>query len=207
MARSQSPAEALLKDVLADAVNPALKAAKFRKSGLNYHRRHGETVHVVNVQVSHGSTGVEKRFYINAGVAFDALCELAGVPVLERPKEYQCDRCGTRARLEEFIPGAPEFWVVRAGQDTADVVSALRGFIQQLVGELDRIDGLSAYRSHRWFDRFRPMRVNAQVLYLLGDMEGARREVQHLAEFFADRQNANRTDWWVEHLRLSGLRI
>ncbi len=207
MARAYSPAEVLLKDVVARAVTPALKAAGFRKSGMNYHRRLGETVQVVNVQVSHGSTGMEKRFYVNVGIAFDSLCGLVGEPVLERPKEYQCDQCGTSARLEQLIAGAPGSWDVRAGQDTADIIRELGGFIQRLVDELDRIDGLSAYRSHRWFDRFRPMRVNAQVLYLLGDMEGAANEVQHLARFFADRTNGHRTDWWVEHLRLSGLKI
>ena len=45
------------------------------------------------------------------------------------------------------------------------------------------------------------------MLYLLGDMEGASHEVKHLAKFFADRQNACRTDWSVERLRLSELRI
>jgi hypothetical protein len=47
--------------------------------------------------------------------------------------------------------------------------------------------------------------VNAQIFYLLGDMAGACREVQALASFFADRQNANRADWWVEQLHLSEL--
>ena len=146
---------------LLQALNPTLKAAKFRKSGMNYHRRLGETVQVVNVQVSHGSTGMEKRFYINAGVAFDALCELAGVPVLERPKEYQCDRCGTRDRLEKLIPGAQHSGKFALDRIPLTSSGPLRGFIEQLVGELDRIDGLPAYRSHRWFDRFRPAGVTA----------------------------------------------
>ncbi len=205
MARSLTPAEALLTEILAQAVTPTLKAAKFRKSSLNYHRRRGETVQVVNIQVSRGSTWTEKEFYINAGLAFDAVCALAGVPVLDRPKEYECDGRGTRDRLEKLIPDAPASWVLRVGEETAGVVTALSGFMQQLVVELDGIDGLAAYCSHRWFDRFRPVQENAQVLYLLGDLAGAWREVQDLAALFADRQNANRTDWWVERLRLSGL--
>jgi hypothetical protein len=205
MARADSPAEALLTDVLSQAVTPPLKAAGFRKSGTNYHRRRGETVQVVNVQVSHGSTWSEKEFFINAGIAFDAISALAGVPALDRPKEYECDDRGTRDRLGALIPDAPESWVLRVGEDTSGLVSALRGCVQQLVGELDRIDGLAAYRAHRWFDRFRPAQANAQVLYLLGDRAGAWREVQELAALFADRQNANRAEWWVERLRLSGL--
>jgi hypothetical protein len=205
MARADSPAEALLADVLAQAVTPPLKAAGFRKSGTNYHRRRGETVQVVNVQVSRGSTWSEKEFFVNAGIAFDAICALAGVPVLDRPKEYECDDRGTRDRLGALIPAAPESWVLRVGEDTGGVVSALRDCVQQLVAELERIDGLAAYRAHRWFDRFRPTQANAQVLYLLGDRAGAWREVEALAAFFADRQNANRTEWWVKRLRLSGL--
>ncbi len=124
----------------------------------------------------------------------------------EKPKEYECERCGIQARLEDLVPGAPSFWTVSVGQDTAAMVTALGGFIEFLVVELDQIDGLAAYRSHRWFDRYRPLRVNAKVLYALGDMEGARREVRHLAEFFADR-NGNSTDWWVEDLHLAGLKV
>jgi len=205
MARSESPAETLLKQVIAEAVTPPLKAVGFRKTGMNYHRRLGETVQVVNVQVGHGSTWAEKVFYINTGVAFDALCELAGVPVLERPKEYQCDGRGTRDRLRDLVPASPDSWVLRVGEDAGGTVASLHGLIQRLGEQLDRIDGLSAYRSHPWFDRFRPRRENAQILYLLGDLDGAWREVQDLATLFSDRQNANREDWWVEKLRLTGL--
>jgi hypothetical protein len=205
MGRNRSPVEALLLEVISRAVSPPLKAAKFRKTGMNYHRRHGDTVQVVNIQVSQGSTWSEKQFYVNGGIAFDALCGLVGVPVLERPKEYQCDERGTRDRLELLVPGSPDSWDVRLEGDIEMTVVSLRGFIDGLVAELDRIDGLSAYRSHPWFDRFRPKSENAQILYLLGDREGARREVQGLATLFADRRNAASEGWWIERLHLSGL--
>ena len=48
---------------------------------MNYRRRRGEVVQVVNLQVGHGSTAVEKLFYINVGLAFDALSRLAGLPI------------------------------------------------------------------------------------------------------------------------------
>ena len=205
MARASSPAGELLDRVLADGVTPPLRAAGFRKSGRNYHRRLGGAVQVVNVQVSQAATGMEKEFFVNVGVAFDAICNLAGVPVLEKVKEYECSERGTRSRLAELVPGAPEAWTVRAGEDPSGVAGAFRRHMQELVAELDGIDGPAAYRTHRWFDRFRPAPVNAQILYLLGDMEGACREVRALASFFADRQNANRAEWWVEQLHLSGL--
>lgn len=205
MARADSPAEALLTEVLAQAVNPPLKVAGFRKSGMSYHRRYGETVQVVNIQVSHGSNRSEKEFYLNAGIAFDAICALAGVPVLDQPKEYECDDRGTRDRLEGLIPGAPDSWVLRVGEEASGTVAALRGCVQQLVGELDKINEPAAYRAHHWFDRARPAQANAQVLYLLGDKAGAWQEVQNLAVQFADRQNANRAEWWLKRLGLTGL--
>src|SRR4051794_38458515 len=99
MARRDSPAEAAMKAVIAQALTPVLRDAGFRRSGMSYHRRRGDAVQVVNVQVSHGSTALEKSFCINVGLAFDACCRLAGVPILERPKEYECDERGTRDRL------------------------------------------------------------------------------------------------------------
>jgi hypothetical protein len=74
-----------------------------------------------------------------------------------------------------------------------------------VVAELDQIDGPGAYRSHRWFDRSRPKAENAQILYVLGDREAARHEVDRLAALFADRQNANGAAWWVGQLGLQGL--
>ncbi len=205
MVRAQSPAEASLKDVVAQAVTAPLKTAGFRKTGMNYHRRHGQTVQVINVQVSHGSSWMEKKFFVNVGIAFDAVCQLSQVAILERPKEYECDDRGTRDRLGQLIPDIPDSLVVRAGKEVNGILTVLNRAVERLRVELDHIDGLEAYRSHRWFDRFRPTATNAQVLYLLGDPDGAWQEVQDLASLFADRQNANSPKWWIEQLRLVGL--
>jgi hypothetical protein len=203
MARSPSPAETLLKEVIAQAVTPPLKAAKFRKTGMNYHRRLGETVQVVNVQVSHGSDWSRKTFYVNVGIAFDAFYGLLGRPVAERPKEYECDRWGVRYRLEELVSGAPDQWDVRHDADTGPTVESLRGIMDRLVAELDRIDGLAAYRSHPWFDRDPASEVIARILYLSGDHDGAWREVQDLAASLVGHEYGERPDWWIEHLGLS----
>src|SRR5262245_34236374 len=149
MARASSPADELLDGVLADGVTPPLRAAGFRKTGRNYHRRLGGAVQVVNVQVSQAATGMEKEFFVNVGVAFDAICDLAGIPVLDRVKEYECSDRGTRSRIADLVPGAPQAWTVRAGEDPSDVAAALHRHMQELVVELDGIDGPAAYRSHR----------------------------------------------------------
>jgi hypothetical protein len=201
----KSPADEFFDWVVREAVTAVLKSAGFRKSGMNYHRRRGTCVQVVNVQVSRLSTRDEKRFYVNVGLAFDELCSLAHVPILEKPKEYECDARGTRDRLQDLIPGNDEDWHAGPQHDVAETVERLRGAMATLVAELDRIDGPAAYRSHRWFDRFRPKAENAQVLYVLGDRAAALEEVERLAAFFADRQNANGAEWWITSLGLQGL--
>lgn len=155
-------------------------------------------VQVVNVQTSRSSSWAERRFFINVGLAFDELCGLAKVPVLEKPKVYECDNRGTRDRLEKLVPNAEADWCVGPSSDATGVTPRLRSAVSDLVGELDRIDGLGRYKDHPWFDRFRPKQENAQVLYLLGDHAGAISEVRQLAKVFHDRRNANRAEWWIE---------
>jgi hypothetical protein len=203
---SEPSAEELLKTVVAQAVTATLKPAGFRKSSTNYHRRHGATVEVIQVQSSHGSTWAEKVFYINVGIAFDAVCELAGVPILDKPKEYECDSRGTRDRLGQLVSEEADSWKVRTGDDPGPTIALLGDALRRLVAELDRIDGPAAYRAHRWFDRFRPTPSCASILYLLDDDAGALAEVRALAVLFADRQNANRADWWIDRLNLTRLK-
>lgn len=205
MGRAHSPAESLFVDLLSRAVTPVLKPAGFRKSGMNFHRRHGTTVQVVNFQSSTASTWSEEQFYVNVGISFDAVCQLVGVPVLDKPKEYECDERGFRCRLGQLIEAEPASWVLRDGERTDALVTALGGCIQQLREQLDRIDGPAAYRAHPWFELFRRAPVNPQVLYLLGDLDGAWHDVCEIARGFSDRQNANRPEWWVEKLGLKKL--
>jgi hypothetical protein len=206
MTADGSPSDVSFNEILRDAVTAVLKPAGFRKSGANYHRRRGSCVQVINVQSSRGSSWDEKQFYINAGLAFDELCGLANLPVLEKPKEYECDNRGTRDRLEKLVPDADDRWCVGPSVDNAAATTRLRSAVMELVRELDRIDGPAPYREHRWFDRFRPKQENAQVLYVLGDHSGAMKEVATLAKLFHDRQNANRAEWWIERLGLKELR-
>jgi hypothetical protein len=206
MSDGGSPLVAAFNEVVWDAVTAVLQPAGFRKSGTSYHRRLGSCVQVVNVQTSRGSSQDEKRFFINAGLAFDELCGLVNVPIVEKPKEYECDDRGTRDRLEKLVSDADEEWRVGPSVANTETTTRLRSAMARLVRELDGIDGPARYREHRWFDRFRPKQENAQVLYVLGDHTAALEEVQRLAEFFHDRQNANRVDWWIEQLGLRKLR-
>jgi hypothetical protein len=125
MAHDESPAAMLFDDIIKRSVTTVLKPLGFRKSGLNFHRRRNDVVQVVNVQGSHGSTWSEKLFYVNVGLAFDALCHLTSSTILEKPKESECDERGTRDRLEQLIDNVPDRWAVSSECDMAAVMSRL----------------------------------------------------------------------------------
>jgi hypothetical protein len=102
-----------------------------------------------------------------------------GCPVVrfEKPKEHECDSRGTRDRMENLLEKMPGRWSVNVNGDSESVAHHLQTAIEQVAVELETIDGVQAYRAHRWFDRFRPKQENAQILYLLGDLDGAWNEV------------------------------
>lgn len=205
MPRDKSPAQTLFDDIVKRAVTSVLKPLRFRKSALSFHRRHKDVVQVVNLQSSHGSAWDEKLFYVNVGLAFDDVCQLTGTEILEKPKEHDCDSRGTRDRLESLLDNMPERWLVNVNGDSQIVAQQLQTAIEQLAVELETIDGVQPYRAHRWFDRFRPKQENAQILYVLGDLDGAWKEVRQLCTLFADRLDLNQPEWWVEELGLSKL--
>jgi hypothetical protein len=84
MARDRLPAEEIVDELIAVAVAPTLEAAGFRRIGRDFHRRHGEAVQVVDVLES-VQTARYRECCIYVGIAFDPMCRLAGLPVLERP--------------------------------------------------------------------------------------------------------------------------
>jgi hypothetical protein len=139
-------------------------------------------------------------------LAFDAVCRLQELSVIESPKDYECNSRGEYARLEEFFPEAPQRWELRLSHVANSLIDTLGSLVSVLADELDKIQSIADYRNHPWFDRFRPIKRNAQILYLLGDLDGAWGEVQSLCTLFADRRNADNPRWWVEELRLDKLR-
>jgi hypothetical protein len=213
MARDRLPAGEIVDELIAVAVAPTLEAAGFRRTGRDFHRRHGEAVQVVNVLES-VHTARYRECCIDVGIAFDPMCRLAGLPVLERPVIFRPGASdfvfrGTYGRLDSLFPDVRAWWSVRVRQGVGEVVGNLRPAIVRLAAELDRIDGLDAYRAHPWFDRNRPSPERVQVLYLLGDLDGAWREIEAVvADFAAEWPGVEMPgpDWWVERLNLADLR-
>jgi hypothetical protein len=202
----QRSADDLFKELLASAVTPSLQKSGFRKKHLTFRRRVDEAVQVVNLQLSQGSTAGEKRFYVNVGVAFDAICRLIDAPIDENVKEHECSDRGVGDRLEKLIGNCPSVWVIKDDDDVSELKPLLNSLVQQMIEELDCISSISSYRRHRWFNRFRPAPINAQIQYLLGEFSEALQEVIALTQFFGDRPNASDADWWIESLRLIDLR-
>lgn len=205
MPTKKSPLQTCFDSVIKSAVTDVLKPRGFSKSALNFHRRCGENVQVINIQSSSGSSWGEKVFYVNVGLAFDSICKLSKVEILEKPKEHECDCRGTRGRLEKFLDDLPPRWLLRCEDNWSSVAEQLKLGIEKLASDLERLDGPAAYRSHHWFDRFQPNQVNAQVLYLLDDLDAAWLEVNQICTLFADRKGLNQPSWWVKELRLSKL--
>lgn len=164
-------------DTLIDAgATPVLKANGFTQRDLNFHRRRGTTVQVMNFQRSLDNRGGDNVFFINLGVAFDVLWKIQGIDLngptqkyLEKPLEHECH---LRSRLENLIPNCPRWWVVSdtnaalfretsrtngreivvSPEDVTMVAKFLAGFIDQAIIELNKIDSPKAFLAHHWRD-------------------------------------------------------
>lgn len=189
-----------------DAITAILKPRDFKKTRLNFRRRLGQVVQVVNVQQSQGNFGNYKAFYVNVGLAFDSVCIHLGVEVSEEPVDYECDQRGIRQRLELLIPTAPARWTVPvADGELATTTSRLKDIVVELATELDQIDGLPAFRSHDWFNKAVSRPLNAQVLYLLGEFDGAWSEIRSICDSFAGRRLLSQPQHWIRELKLNEL--
>jgi hypothetical protein len=196
---------AAIQRLITSAVVPVTKPAGFRKSGQMFHRRRGEVVQMIGFRMA-GAGG--REFGGDIGLAFDSMCRLARLPVLEKPPHYECDGRGTRGDLRDFVPSAPYQWTVRIKGDNSAVARSVQRCVAAAIEEFDQIDGLRTFAEHRWFGRGGgPAPVRASVLYLLGRLDEAAREVEALAARFHDRQNACRAEWWVKELRLTRLSV
>jgi hypothetical protein len=198
-----SPERRAMLRLITSAVVPVTRPAGFRKSGQTFHRRRGEAVQLIGFRMAGAG---DREFGGDIALAFDSLCQLAGLPVLEKPKESECDGRGTRGDLNQFVPSAPWLWTVRVKGDNSAVTRSLQRCVAAAIKELDQIDGIRAFAEHRWFRRYVPAPWRASVLYLLGRWDEAAREIEALAAQFHDRQNACRAEWWLERLHLTGLR-
>ena len=74
----------VLAEALAAGVTGLAKAHDFRKKGLLFRRKHGETSQVLQFQLSGGNSADKGAFYVNVGISFDAVTALGGSTMGDR---------------------------------------------------------------------------------------------------------------------------
>lgn len=204
MPKTKTPVQKAFDDLVKQAVTAVLKPMGFKKTALNFHRRQNEVVQVVNIQGSLGSTSVEKVFYVNVGFAFDEICNLNKISILEKPRVHDCDLRGYRSRLENFVTDAPDRFSI-TDMNIKSVRNLLKAYFVQLGEEFDKIQSVKNFREHRWFNVTRPSQVTLQSLYLVEGIDAASVELNALTKLFSDRPKLNDPNWWIEELNLEEL--
>ena len=193
---------------------------------LDFRRRRGSTVQVINIQPSAERMENANVFYVNIGVAFDELWQHFGIAVPEKPMEYDCH---FRTRLEGLLPDCPQWWVISGDSSTTQFfkqVSRLGGreiasndeevdkvtqllaiLIQKAVSELNKIDSPQTFLAHPW--RNEPhggnTMLNPLLSYVIGDLGPAWSELANLSKRFSDRPRMSVAEL-VSQLRLEKLR-
>jgi hypothetical protein len=198
-------AKEIVQAIVAASLHPQARAAGFKKKGFNFRRRLGSTVQVVGIQLSTSNVGATGRFYVNVGIAFDALWRLAGDPIREDPPERACH---FRARMEQLVAGCPAWWDVSDQTDVGQVGKRLAACFERAVAELDRIDGPQTFLDHPWGDDVLALLLRPRLLYVVGDLDGAWHQLEVIAAKFADRRGMTVPDLVRrQHLKLLELRL
>ncbi|MFP2963851.1 DUF4304 domain-containing protein [Myxococcus sp. 1LA] len=168
----------------ANAMKPLAKAGGFKKKELTWRRRHGETTQVLNVQRSHGNTSSEARFYVNVGIAFDALFRLEEQAIPDAPREHECH---FRARLEQLDAKAPAVWVVGSTTNESALTVRLAKHLARAVAFFDTVEGPATLLQQQRLDHGAELFLRAQLRYVLDDASGALADVRQGVAFFSDR--------------------
>lgn len=127
---------------------PYLKGKGFLKTRLNFHRRVGDSVQVINIQKSSWNSAESGSFYVNVGLAFDTVWKIRNHPIQEKPPEFKCH---ARWRINQLVPIDPKFWEVNQRTDLHAVSARLRDDVDKLLPDLDRIDSVATLQVHPWF--------------------------------------------------------
>ena len=201
-----NPAQNRFNSALKIAVVPHLKPLGFAKSGTSFYRRNGCVVQVVDFQASRGSTSQSRNFYINVGLAFDAICNRLELAILEKPKEYECQSRGFCSRLEQLDRQAPDCWILTsgAGPEFDDQLSKV---MERLANAIAVIDGASAFKEHKWF-KVRPVQeFHLQIHYECGELDTTFKKLLELCSRFKGREPLCDPSHWIEELRLPELKL
>lgn len=177
---------------------PMLKKHRFKKTGLNFARRHGAVAHYLNVQLSSWNHGAEGSFYLNAGLMFDEICRHFGTQPPLLPKYADCN---FMVRMECLDPGLPASFRVDETTDVEAMARSLSDAVEKVfVVPSAGVASLRDLGPTGWVDAV-PWGFPALFHFLTGNQAEARRLVQLEADTFADRRVT--FDAVAERLRLN----
>jgi hypothetical protein len=185
--------------IIATSMTSDLLEAGFTRAGIDFYRRQGEVVQLVQVQLSASNFFNHGHFSINVALNFNRVCQLEHKAVVEQPKEYLCQ---FRRRLETLIAGAPPRWEVGDGLEQPEMAVQLRAACRQLIALLNGIDSLERFLALGWLQAGADLGLRAQIHYLLGDTQAAIRDLQD--PFFHARPNWD-FDTWLAQRGLTGI--
>jgi hypothetical protein len=176
-------ARVIIEQIAAVEVVPLMRAAGFAKKRLSFHRSRGETLQVLEVQLSSWNLGSDGQFYVNVGVLFHQLYALQGRVVPPRPTPSQCD---FQVRLNCLFPDAPAEWSVNSQTDIEATGKALGSYARRVISTLNDVDSAEAFLKTGW-DRAMPWGFPARLRYITGACHEAKQLLEQEAAFFADR--------------------
>lgn len=182
----------IVTDLVGRSIKPLAQSSGFKKRGLNFHRRRGDLLQVLNLQLSTFNRAATGGFYINIGIAFDRLMEHDGQAINERLPEYECH---FRRRIRDFCPDAPDKWVIDEGTDQQVITNLLAEDFKTVLQELDSITSIPTFLSRSLLHPGTDYGLLARLHYVSGNLSGAWQALGLEAEFFADRQGMS-----IEHL-------
>jgi Domain of unknown function (DUF4304) len=178
----------VIESIVNTGVAKVAREAGFKKSRLNFFRRKGTIVQVVNIQLSHWNRGLEAYFYVNIALAFDELRTHEGSPIVETPKEYECD---FRRRLDHLVPGIPLIWEVTPQVDIEAIAQSLLQSFTVILGFLNQIDSLPTFLKialkEKWFALPGEYDLLARLQDALGNTLEAEENKQLFKEFLHNR--------------------
>lgn len=212
--------------IIDKSVAAVLSLGNFQRTQLDFRRRYGSTIQVINIQPSVESMGNASVFYVNIGIAFDELWQHFGMAIPTQPMEYDCH---FRTRLEQLLADCPQWWVISGDSSTTQffkqvsrlggreiasndlevdqVAKLLSSLIQKVVSELNQIDSPRKFLGHLWKDKSQGGNVmlNPLLAYVTGNLDEAWDELTKVSKRFSDRQGLSVAEL-VNSLQLENLK-
>lgn len=187
-----------LTKVLAAGFNARAKAAGFRKTGLNFERKFGETTQLIGFQLDKANFGAVGGFFINLGIVLDSLRQAPDWLVVAGKSVH----FGHRG--ERFAVGVPAYYALDEQTDATQVGVALATELEPALLRFERIDSAAALLREFPLDNGFERKLRACIEYSLGDYDAALGSLRLLSSEFADRRGMT-LDALIERLGMDKL--